>query len=182
MRTLILYVSQAGSTKKYAEDIAASCGADVTPLKRFRARNYKNYDTIVFGGWIMGNTIQGLNKFLSNYGAMKEKNVIVFSSGMSLPSSESRELIIEQNILDLYHVRYYQLRGSFNFKNIKFPYNFLFSNSLRMIARNPDATPDQKVLLELKERPLSYYDQDKVDKIVSVIRSFNVIEAKTKDK
>jgi len=182
MRTIVLYVSQAGSTKKYAEDIAAYSGGDAMPLKRFKNRDYKKYDTIVFGGWIMGNTIQGLNKFLSNYGLMKGKNVIIFSSGMSIPSPEARSLIIEQNVLDLYHVRYFQLRGSFDYKNIKFPYNLLLSNSLRMIARDPDATPDQKMLLELKSHPISYYDHEKIDKIVAVIRSLNVIEVKTEEK
>ena len=130
----------------------------------------------------MGNTIQGLNKFISNYRLFQDKNIIVFSSGMSMPSEEGRTVIIEQNLLDLYHVRYYQLRGSFDFKKVKFPYNFLFNNSIKMIARDPNASADQKMLLTIKDTPMSYYDQAKVERIIKVILSLNVVEVKAEDK
>jgi menaquinone-dependent protoporphyrinogen IX oxidase len=182
MRTLVLYTSSTGSTKKYAEDIAMAVHGDVMPLRKFKAKNFKNYDTIVFGGWVMGNTIQGLNKFLASYDLYKDKNVIVFSSGMSFPSNDGRDVIIEQNLLDMYHIRYYQLRGNFDYRKVKFPYNILFSNSIRMIAKDPNATADQKMLLQIKNTPIIYYDQAKIDRIISVIHSLNVVEVKAEDK
>lgn len=182
MRTLILYESKTGNTQKYAEDIAAYVGADVFPLKKFRAKNYKNYDTIVFGGWVMGGNIQGLNKFLSDYDDISKKNVIVFSTGMSIPTSSGRETLINQNVLDLYHVRYYQFRGSFDMKKLSFMYRFIMNNSLRMIAKDAEATADQKMLLTIKDTPIEYYDKEKVDKVVNVIRSLDVVEVKAEDK
>ena len=52
MRTLIVYESQSGSTKKYAEDIAKAVSADLLPLKKFKAKIIPDYDCIVFGGWV----------------------------------------------------------------------------------------------------------------------------------
>ena len=125
MKTLILYTSKTGNTKAYAEDIGRQVSATVAPLKGFRAKKMLDYDTIVFGGWVQGGTIKGLDKFLSNYKSIEKKNVIVFSVGMSIPSSDARSLMIEQNLLDMYHVRYYQFRGSFDMKKLHFPENFM---------------------------------------------------------
>jgi len=169
MKTLILYTSKCGSAKRYSEDIAKAVGAEVFPLKKFNLKRAKNYDTIVFGGWVKGGTIEGLNKFLTEYEAIKTKNVIVFSTGMSVPSSEGRSLLIEQNLLDLYHIRFYQLRGSFDMAKLDFFSKLLIQNSLKMIANDPSSTEEQKALAGIKEKPIDYYDQEKVDRIVSVI-------------
>ena len=55
MKTIVLYTSKTGNTAKYAEEIASQVGADVKPLKKFRwKKELKDYDCIVFGGWVMG--------------------------------------------------------------------------------------------------------------------------------
>jgi hypothetical protein len=98
--------------------------------------------------------------------------------------NDGRDVIIEQNLLDMYHVRYYQLRGNFDYRKVKFPYNILFSNSIRMIAKDPNATADQKMLLQRsKDTPIIYYDQAK-DRPhhFKVIHSLNVVEVKAEDK
>lgn len=169
MKTLILYVSKTGNTKAYAEDIAKKVQADVAPLRGFKAKKMVAYDTIVFGGWVEGGTIKGLNKFLSNYSSMDKKNVIIFSVGMSIPSADGRALLIEQNLLDMYHVRYYQVRGSFDIKKLHFPANFMIMNSLKMIANDPQASADQKSLMDIKNRPIVVYDNEKIERIVNVI-------------
>lgn len=182
MRTLVLYTSKTGAAQKYAEEIAKRTGADIFPLKKFKAKHYAEYDTIVFGGWVMGNVIQGLNDFLANYDLMEGKNVIVFSSGMSIPTKEGRDAIINANILDMYHVRYYQLRGDFDFSKLPFYLKVLMNNSLRMIAKDENASADQRALAAVKETPVIYYDQEKVNRIVTVIKGLEVLEVHVEDK
>ena len=67
MRTLILYSSSAGSTKAYAEEIALGMGREAIEFnkKKFRKMNLDDYDTIVYGGWVKGSQIQGIDDFLS---------------------------------------------------------------------------------------------------------------------
>jgi menaquinone-dependent protoporphyrinogen IX oxidase len=171
MKTLILYQSSTGNTKKYAEAIAEGIHGDVFPLKKFKWKKLADYDAVVFGGWVMGNTIQGLNKFLQHWDEMSKKDVIVFACGMSFPSEEGRHILIEQNLLDLYHLRFYQFRGSFNYHKLKFPYNFLMYTSLQKIAQDPNASDDQKALSGIKEHPIDVYDSDKVERVLLVLRT-----------
>lgn len=170
MRTLILYYSKTGNTQKYAEDIAASLKCDVMPLKKFKKKMIADYDTIIFGSRIMGSKIQKIDDFLSHYDAMEGKNVIVFAVGMSVVTAQTRKDLISANILDLYHLRFYQLRGSFEYDKLSFWEKFLMNQSLRRIAAMEDASADQKFLLTITENPIIYYDNQGVDKIISVVR------------
>ena len=95
---------------------------------------------------------------------------------MSIPSADGRALLIEQNLLDMYHVRYYQVRGSFDIKKLHFPANFMIINSLKMIANDPQTSADQKSLMDIKNRPIIVYDSEKIDKIVNVINGLAFVQ------
>ena len=177
MRTLVLYFSKTGSTKKYAEDIAAALKCDVLPFKKFNKKWVDDYDTIIFGARVVGSRIQKMDDFLMHYDLMKDKNIILFAVGMSLVTKETRANLISGNLLDLYHVRFYQLRGSFDFKKLSFFERILMNNSLRMIANDPNASADQQMLLSIKETPLDYYDNAGVDRIISVVRKLDTVVA-----
>ena len=175
MRTLILYTSNTGNTKKYAEDIAQAVNGDVFPLKKYKWKDVGDYDSIVFGGWVMGGKIQGIDDFLSHYDEISDKNILVFSSGMGFVTSESRDRLISGNVLDIYHIRYYQLRGSFDYSKLHFPYNFMINTSLRALRKDPDSAQDLSMVENLKETPLEFYDQQGIDRIISVLHRLSAV-------
>ena len=175
MRTLILYTSKTGNTKKYAEDIAQAVNGDVFPLKKYKWKDVGDYDSIVFGGWVMGGKIQGIDDFLSHYDEISDKNILVFSSGMGFVTSESRDRLISGNVLDIYHIRYYQLRGSFDYSKLRFPYNFMINTSLRALRKDPDSAQDLSMVENLKETPLEFYDQQGIDRIISVLHRLSAV-------
>ena len=169
MKTLVLYQSKTGNTEKYAQDIAKRVAADIFPLKRFKTKKLADYDTIVFGGWVKAGKIQGIDEFLSNWNLMKDKDVIIFSVGMSMTSKETRAQMIDTNVLYDYHMRYYQFRGSFDFNKLGPIEKFLMKKAVGQIASNPDLNADQAALAGILENPIEFYDQEKVDRVVSVI-------------
>ena len=175
MRTLILYTSKTGNTKKYAEDIAQAVNGDVFPLKKYKWKDVGDYDSIVFGGWVMGGKIQGIDDFLSHYDEISDKNILVFSSGMGFVTLESRDRLISGNVLDIYHIRYYQLRGSFDYSKLHFPYNFMINTSLRALRKDPDSAQDLSMVENLKETPLEFYDQQGIDRIISVLHRLSAV-------
>ena len=157
MRTLVIYESQSGNTKRYAEDIAKAVSADILPRKKFKAKMIKNYDVIVFGGWVRGTQIVGLNDFLAFYDDMDGKDIIIFSVGMSMATPEMRKNLISSNILDLYHVRYYA--------------------AIRQIENDPNATADMKMASYVKDHPINYYDEAKVNRVIEVINKLSLEKA-----
>ena len=173
MKTLVLYESKTGSTQKYAEDIANRVGADVYPLKKFKLKNLANYDTVVFGGWIRGGEVKGLNSFLQGWDYVSDKNVLIFGVGMSIASKEGREQLINQNLLDMYHVRFYQVRGSFHFEKLGFLEKMMIKASVRQL-QGGDIAPEQAALATIIDQPIEWYDTEKINRIVSVIETLGI--------
>lgn len=171
-KTLVLYESNCGSTEKYAKDIANAIDGTAMPIKKFKWKNIDEYKIVVFGGWVNNGAIQGINDFLYDYeNRLQDKDVIVFSCGMSIPTDKGRKELIDRNYLSPYHIRYYQVRGSFSFNKLKFVQKMMMKASIKMIANSPDATDEQKMLVNVLDTPLDYYDSEKIERIITVIRS-----------
>lgn len=170
MKTLVLYESKTGSTAKYAEDIAKRVNAEIAPLKKFKLKKMKEYDTVVFGGWIKGGNIQGINKFLQYWDDISEKNVLVFGCGMSIPTKEARQNLIDQNLLDMYHLRFYQLRGSFEFQKLGMLEKMMIKASVSQLSKDSE-DENTRTIANILENPIEFYDNEKVNRIVSVIET-----------
>ena len=64
MKTIVVYTSKTGSTKRYAEAIAARLQCEAKPAKTVNAEELQTYDRVVYGGWIFANKISGLSRVL----------------------------------------------------------------------------------------------------------------------
>lgn len=173
MRTLVLYKSNTGCTQEYAEKIAKAFQTEAVPLKKgkFKKINFEEYDTIVFGGWILGSQIQGIDDFLGRWDEMSEKNVIVFAVGMSFATKESRNNLISANLLDMYHLRFYQLRGGFDYQKLGPIQKLMFNIGISQAKRETDGKTDVDFLTTIKETPFEYSDEAGVNRIIGVMQS-----------
>ncbi len=175
MRTLIIYYSKTGNTEKYANEIGSPINATVIPFKKFKKKMIKDFDTIVFGGRVIGNRIQKLDEFLRFYDDMEGKNIILFSVGMSMVTKDTRLSMISSNLLDMYHVRYYQLRGSFDFQKLGPVEKLLFNHSINVMAKDPAVAGQTAMLEQIKETPIEFYDHEGIAKIVTVLNKLSAI-------
>lgn len=175
MQTLILYTSNVGSTKAYAEEIAMGIGSEAIPFqkRKFSKMDLSSYDTIVYGGWIKGGHIEGIDEFLSRWDDMSGKNVIVFSVGMGFVSKDYRDNLISSNLLDLYHLRFYPLRGSFDYSKLHFPENMMIKMGIKGATATKDAGTDVSFLEQAMETPFIFKDSDGVDRILSVLHKIS---------
>lgn len=177
MKTVIIYESKYGSTEKYAKDIGTRVGADVLPFKKFKWKTLNEYDIVVFGSYIRGGAITKINDFLQHWDETEGKAVIVFGVGMALPTKESRDQLISSNVLYDLHLRFYQFQGNFDFSKLKFPDNFMFNQSIKLMKARPELGGAPEQLDWIKENPVNVYDQEKVDRVVSVIEKIKIGEA-----
>ena len=53
MKTIVIYNSQTGFTKRYAEWIAKAAGADCLELSVAKKKDLTSYEAIIFGGGLV---------------------------------------------------------------------------------------------------------------------------------
>lgn len=140
MKTIVLYESGTGFTRQYAEWIAEALGCESQPVKQMTADALAGFDRVLFGGWVMGNTIAGLDK-LQKLGTAPAG---VFAVGAT-PSGESvREAIYTQNKLT---GPFFYFEGGFRFEKLGFLQRSMLKMVKSSIAKKKDKT-EQDIFME----------------------------------
>jgi menaquinone-dependent protoporphyrinogen oxidase len=98
MRILVAYESKYGSTKQYAEWIAADLHADVRPLSETPATSLAAYDVVIFGGYLHMGKIVGAKSLIELWGSLAGKRVVLFSVAGAPGNDPQRTVWFENNI------------------------------------------------------------------------------------
>ena len=83
MKTIIIYNSQTGFTKRYAQWIAEETGADCLALSDAKKTDFTEYEAIIFGSWACAGGISKLAWFKNNMEKWSGKKLIAFCVGAS---------------------------------------------------------------------------------------------------
>lgn len=102
----IVYESNAGHTKRYAEMLANELKIESISLKQYKIDN----DPIIFMGWVFGSNICGFNK-------VRNCNLeCVIAVGMNFESKENNEKIISTNSINN---QFFYLQGGVDVSKLK---------------------------------------------------------------
>lgn len=141
MKTVVIYQSSTGFTKQYAQWIASDLECDAIDIKKLSGNDLKQYDYIIYGGWIMGNMIMGLKKIMN----MNPKQLVVFAVGSTQDSEEIRNAIREQNQLG--ETPFFYVEGGFRFDKLNFMTRTILKMLKKSIAKKTDKT-EQDIYME----------------------------------
>lgn len=126
----IVYTSKTGFTRKYAELFAKEINVSAYELSDRNTPLSKN-DDVIFFGWTMASSIQGLKKAKKKYSILA-----ICAVGMSLAHDKSIENLMTKN--NTAKIPLFYAQGGYDHSKQKFPYKFMmnmFFKSLNNPAR-----------------------------------------------
>ena len=103
MKTLVIFTSQTGFTKKYAEWIAERTGADIFDSKVVMKKDnsfFDEYEAIVYAGWIMAEKVARVNWFLGKAKDWKNKKLAVVAVGAGPADSPQAQQAVQKILTD----------------------------------------------------------------------------------
>ena len=139
MKTLVVYTSQTGFTKRYAEWVAEKAKADIFDLKDVQKKDtafYESYDAIIYGGWCMAGKVVKLNWFLEKAKSLKGKKLAIIAVGAS-PNENPEVDVAMKNLLtdeQRQYIKAFYCQGGINYDKMKLPSKLamkMFANSLK---------------------------------------------------
>lgn len=172
MKTVVIYNSKTGYTKKYAEWISEELSADIFPVSKVNLDVLTAYDNIIFGGGLYAAGIPGVKLITQNLNELKSKNIIVFATGVAPKSDQvirdvkTKNFTPEQQEL----IRFFYLRGGFDYSRLGFVDKALMTLLKISIQwkqkRNKKLTSDEIGMLAIYDKPIDYTRQDRIDEII----------------
>ena len=123
MKTLVLFTSQTGFTKKYAEWLAERTGADLHDLKEVQKNDdsfFAGYDAIVYAGWVMAGKVAKMNWFLDRAKGWQDKQLALIAVGggtIDAPETETamKGLLTEEQSA---YIKAFYCQGGFNYEKM----------------------------------------------------------------
>ena len=177
MKTLVIYKSKTGFTKKYAEWISEELSADIIHAPKVTANMLSAYDCVIYGGGLYVVGINGIKLITQNVDKLKGKKVIVFATGMSPFREEgAREVISKNFTLEQQEIiQFFYLRGGFDYRKLN-PFDKMLMRLLRLSiqwkrVRNKKLNSDEIGILEIFYKPTDYTKRAKIDKLVAYATS-----------
>ena len=172
MKNLIIYKSNTGFTKEYAEILQRRIGGDLVEVKRLKKKMLIEADNIFYGGPIRNNVIESLNKFLKYYDYIEDKNIFIFAVGIQPATEDKKDNVITANGLDLYHVRLYLLNGGMDITRMsKFKQKLMLYGS-KLAAKKEGISAD--VVESRLKTPINMVNSDNLDRMIEVYRKVNI--------
>jgi menaquinone-dependent protoporphyrinogen IX oxidase len=171
MKTIVIYTSTTGFTKKYAEWIAAELDAELVELKKLRAGALSSYDVVIYGGSLHAVGIKGLAKFKPYLPALAGKKVIVFAVGATPDRKDVPEEVLAANFSpeERERIRFFYLRGGFDYAKLGLVDKLLMTLlKLKLKRKKADErSPDERGMLASYDKPVDFTRRAHIAELVA---------------
>jgi len=173
MKTVVIYNSQTGFTKRYAEWIAEETDAECFELSVAKKKSFDTYDAIIFGGWACAGSISKLSWFKGNIDKWNEKKLIAFCVGGS--PLENPEILpaLRQNFSDSEweKVNVFYCPGGFNYEKMSVPSKLMMKMFLKALKSKKDKTEQEEVMVKMIASSYDISDKKYIEPILECLNN-----------
>lgn len=173
MKTIVIYKSQSGFTRRYAEWIAEELEADLYEGSKVTIKMLIGYDTIIYGGGLYAVGINGVKLITGNLEKLKGKKVVVFATGASFAEEKAINDVCNKNFTSehLKQIRFFYLQGGFDYNKLKPVFKPVMAWMKWSIKKKTERTADEQGMLEAFEKPIDFTDKQNIAGLIDYIKS-----------
>lgn len=173
-KTAVVYKSNYGSTKTYAQEISKELNADLFLYSQIDIEKLLNYDTIVYGGGLYASGINGISIITKNFEKLKDKNLIVFTVGLA--KTDNKEIfvpIIKKNFNGemTEKIKIFNLRGGINYKKLNLVHRGMMAMLKSMVSSKKELSDEEIQLLNTYGKEVDFTEISTINPIIEYIKN-----------
>ena len=175
MRTVIVYGSQYGTARRYAEALAGRTESEI--------RSYEGpldldvYDNIVYIGALYAGGVLGLKKTLSGIHDLQSKKIVIVTVGLADPNDRENTETIRNGLKKLLpenvcnHARIFHLRGGIDYSRLNLKHRMMMALLYRKAKGLPEEkkTAEVRAMIDTYGKHVDFVDLNGLDPIIHEI-------------
>lgn len=175
MSTIVVYKTKYGSTKTYAEWIANELGCEAVDAKTIKIEDLLEYDTIVYGGGLYAEVINGAILITKNMNKLEGKKLIIYSTGIT--PLEYREyydkLVIEKNFKPemLEKIKVYNFMGKMIIDELSLVHKSALKTLKQIMQNKKNPTEMEELLIKLCDTSGDFCDKSAIKELVEYAKN-----------
>ena len=171
--SIIIYASQYGSTKRYAEHLSAITG--IKCVSRKDSEDIQNYERIIYLGALFAGSVFGLKKFATT---VTSQELIVITVGLVDTQDDENIRYIRNNIKSQIHAHLYDedkifhLRGAIDYSTMGMKHKLMMKFIHGRLSKTPEEelNSEAKIILETYGKKVDFVDYDSLKVIVGFLQ------------
>lgn len=174
MNAVVVYRSKYGSTKAYAEWISEELGCDIFEYKEIKIDDLLKYDTIIYGGGLYAEVINGVYLLTKNMDKLKGKKIAVYSTGIT--PLEYREyydkLVIQKNFTPemLEQIKVFNFMGKMILEELSLPHRTAIKALKALMKNKENPTEMEKLLITLCDASGDFTDKAAIKELIDYVK------------
>lgn len=175
MNAIVIYKSKYGSTKQYAEWIGEALSCPVQEAKSVSAKDLETYDTLIYGGGLYGEVINGVHLITKNMEKLRGKKIAVFTTGITpLKYREYYDkMVIEKNFKEGIpsEIRVFNFLGKMVLKELSVPHRAALKTLKKIMQGKENPSEMEKLLIELCDADGDFSDKAAIDALLEYVNA-----------
>lgn len=172
---IILYGSQYGTTKQYAEELGKRTNIEVKSYEK--VENINSYDTIIYFGALYAGGVMGMRKTFNKLSSVADKNIIIVTVGLADPANQENTSTIKNGMEKqlskevFTHAHILHFRGGIDYAILGFKHKTMMKMLYKKVIGLPEEkkTAEVKAMIETYNRKVDFIDFSRLDEIVGLI-------------
>ncbi len=173
MKTAVIYTSQTGFTKRYAEWLSDAAGADCYELSQAKNVNLDAYEAIVYGGWALAGTISKIGWFKSKISQWSDKKLIAFCVGGSPMENPEIETALHNHFNEpmLESVHLFYCPGGFNYEKMSAPSRLMMKLFIKTLKSKKNKSEADEQQIQMISHSYDISDRKYIEPILQCLNS-----------
>lgn len=175
MSGIVIYGSQYGTSKQYAEELTRRTGFEAKAYDA--AYDINEYESIVYIGAIYASSVLGMKKAFARLADCQGKKIAIATVGLADPADQEYVAGIEGGMKKelpeavFERASIFHLRGAIDFSKLSFKHKTLLKMLLKMAKGTPEneRSADMRAVVEANGQNVSFVDFDSLDQIVAAL-------------
>lgn len=172
MKTVVIYNSQTGFTKRYAEWIAQSTKADCFELSTAKKKDLTVYETIIFGSWACAGGISKIKWLKKNIHKWADKNLITFYVGASPIENPEIKTALKRifNESEQGKLKIFYCPGGFNYEKMPALSKLMMKTFIKMLKSKKNKTEKEQSMIKMISSSYDISDKKYIDPILQCLK------------
>lgn len=172
MKTIVIYNSQTGFTKRYAQWIAEAAEADYIELSAAKKKDLTAYEAIIYGGWACAGNISKISWFKKNIDKWTDKKLIAFCVGASPIENPEIEPALKQNFDELQtkKVSVFYCPGGFNYEKMSASSRLMMKMFIKALKTKKDKTEEEQEMIKMISTSYDISDRKYIEPILECLK------------
>ncbi len=175
MNTIVIYKTKYGSAKNYAEWIGEELNCVVAEVREVTIDKLEAYDTIIYGGGLYAEAINGVSLITKNIERLRDKKIAIYTTGITPLDCRDYydKLVVEKNFKNGVPdcIKLFNFMGKMVLDELSAVHRTALKSLKKIMQAKKNPTEMEKLLIDLCDADGDFCDRSQIADLISYAKA-----------